>query len=225
MAQRKGSGRSSGSERSPEEILSAYRDRGIGERVGFGRRPAVLVVDFLLGFTDPESPLGSDLDAEVEATGRLLSVARRRSVPSVFSVTTYDPSLTDGGLFLVKVPSLAFLRRGGRWTEIDRRVKPREGETVIEKRYASAFFGTPLASTLTALGVDTVLLTGCTTSGCIRATAVDALQHGFRAIVPRECVGDRAPEPHEANLLDIDSKYGDVVDLEAALAYLESIDP
>lgn len=225
MAELESFGKSLGSERSPGEILSAYRDRGIGERVGFGRRPAVLVVDFLLGFTNPESPLGSDLDAEVEATNRLLSAARRRRVPLVFSVTTYDSSLTDAGLFLAKVPSLAVLRRGERWAEIDPRLAPRTGETVIEKRYASAFFGTPLASTLTALGVDTILLTGCTTSGCIRATAVDALQHGFRAIVPRECVGDRAPEPHEANLLDIDSKYGDVVDLEVALAYVESLDP
>lgn len=219
-----GDGGDSDKARAPERILTAYRDRGIGERVGFGRRPAVLVVDFLLGFTDPESPLGADLDTEVQATTQLLGVARRRQVPVVFTVTAYDPSLADGGLFLVKVPSLAILRRGERWTQIDPRLAPREGETVIDKRYASAFFGTPLASTLTALGVDTVLLTGCTTSGCIRATAVDALQHGFRAIVPRQCVGDRAPEAHAANLLDIEGKYGDVVDLEAVLTYLESLE-
>lgn len=210
--------------RDPAEILAAYRAKGIGERVGFGRRPAVLVVDLLRGFTDPESPLSSDLDGPVRATAELLAAARSRAVPVFFLVTAYDPSFADGGLFLVKVPSLRLLVRGSRWTEIDPRLEPAPGETVVEKQYASAFFGTSLASALRALAVDTVLVAGCTTSGCIRATVVDALQHGFRAIVPEACVGDRAPEPHAANLLDMDSKYGDVVDLADALRYLHELE-
>jgi maleamate amidohydrolase len=218
MAERAGSGRKA------EEILAEYRSKGLGSRVGFGRRPAVVVIDFLRGFTDPASPLGSDLDAEVESTRRLLAAARERAAPVFFTVTAYSPDFTDGGLFLAKVPSLEVLTRGSALTEIDARLGRREGETVIEKQYASAFFGTPLASTLTAKGIDTVLLAGCTTSGCVRATAVDALQHGFRAIVPRECVGDRAPEPHAANLVDIDGKYGDVVTLDEALAYLQTVE-
>lgn len=208
--------------RSPEEILAEYRAKGIGERVGFGRRPAVLVVDFIRGFTDPRSPLGADLEAEVAATSRLLAAARAQEVPVFFTTTAYSPSFADGGLFVKKVPSLRVLRRGEAATDIDPRLGPAEGETVVEKQYASAFFGTSLASTLTALGADTLLLAGCTTSGCIRATAVDALQHGFRAIVPQECVGDRAPEPHLANLLDIHGKYGDVLSLEETLAWLQA---
>ena len=209
--------------RSAKEILAEYRSKGIGARVGFGRRPAVVVVDMLRGFTDPGSPLGSDLDSEVEATAELLVEARRREIPLFFSATAYDPSLADGGLFVTKVPSLEILKRGTPPTEIDPRLEPGYGGVVIEKQYASAFFGTPLAASLTALGVDTLLVTGCTTSGCVRATVVDALQNGFRANVPEECVGDRAPEPHAASLLDIDGKYGDVVSLEEALAYLREL--
>jgi len=209
--------------RTPEEILAEYRSKGLGARVGYGSRPAVLVVDFIRGFTDPASPLGADLEAEVTATVRLLEKARQKNVPVLYTTTAYEESLADGGLFLSKVPSLKTLKRGTVWTELDPRLGRREGETLIEKQYASAFFGTPLSSTLTARGIDTLLLAGCTTSGCIRATAVDALQYGYRAIVPRECVGDRASEPHIANLLDIDGKYGDVVELDDTLAYLEAL--
>lgn len=209
--------------KSARQILAEYQAKGLGARVGYGLRPAVVVVDFIRGFTDPASPLGSDLDREVEATAKLLDAARARTLSVFFTTTAYDEQLTEAGLFLRKVPSLKILERGGRWTELDPRLSRRKGETLVEKQYASAFFGTPLASTLTANAVDTLLIAGCTTSGCVRATAVDALQHGFRAIVPRECVGDRAPEAHAANLLDIDAKYGDVVDLEAALQYLAGL--
>lgn len=211
---------SEGAARSWDEILAAYRARGLGGRVGFGRRPAVLVVDLIRGFTDPSSPLGSDLDEEVAATARLLETARRAGTPVLFTVTAYGPNRADGGLFLAKVPSLEVLERGSPWTELDPRLGAFPEDTVIEKRYASAFFGTPLASTLTAAGIDTLVVAGATTSGCVRATVVDALQHGFRAVVPRQCVGDRAPEAHRANLLDIDGKYGDVVELEECLGYL-----
>lgn len=210
-------------ERTVEEILSEYRRKGLASEVGFGRRPAMVVVDFIVGFSDPDSPLGSDLDREVEATVGILEAARRRRLPVFFTTTVYGPDCRDAGLFIRKVPSLGILQHDSRWVEVDPRLGRRADETLVEKKYASAFFGTALASTLHALGVDTVVLAGCTTSGCIRASAVDALQHGFRPIVPRQCVGDRAAEAHRANLLDIHGKYGDVVEAEEVLAYLAGL--
>ncbi len=212
MATKKGTG---------DEILDGYRARGLAGRVGFGRRPAVVVVDFIVGFTDPESPLAGELDTEVEATCTLLEAARSRSLPVYFTTTVYDPDWSNGGLFVVKIPSLKILVRGSRWIELDPRLNRRPSEPVIEKQYASAFFGTSLASTLTACGIDTVIVAGCTTSGCIRATVVDSLQHGFRAIIPPECVGDRSAEQHAANLIDMEGKYGDVVALAEVVSILE----
>ncbi len=211
-------------ERAVEQILAEYRQKGLAGELGFGREPAVLVVDFIVGFTDQASPLAADLESQVGATRALLDAARARRVPVFFTTTTYGPDCRDAGHFLRKVPSLETLQQGSRWVEIDPRFERRPEETIVDKKYASAFFGTALASTLRALEVDTVLVCGCTTSGCVRASVVDALQHGFRPIVPRQCVGDRAPEPHRANLLDIHGKYGDVVDLEEVLAYLEGLD-
>ncbi len=207
-----------------DEILAEYRQKGLAAELGFGREPAVVVVDFIVGFTDPASPLAADLEVEAEATRRLLDAARARQVPVFFTTTTYGPDCRDAGFFLRKVPSLETLQQGSRWVEIDPRFDRRPEESIVDKKYASAFFGTALASTLRALDVDTVLICGCTTSGCVRASVVDALQHGFRPIVPHQCVGDRAPEPHRANLLDIHGKYGDVVELEEALAYLAALD-
>ena len=210
--------------RSIEEILAEYRDKGLASEVGFGRRPAVVVVDMIVGFTDPDSPLGANLDRELAATRRLLEAARAKDVPVFFTTTSYGPACREAGYFVRKVPSLEILQQGSKWVEIDPRLGRRSMETVIDKKYASAFFGTALASTLRVLGVDTVLLAGCTTSGCVRASVVDALQHGFRPIVPRPCVGDRAAEAHRANLLDIHGKYGDVVELDEALAYLAELE-
>ena len=210
-------------EREVDEILADYRRKGLAAELGFGERPAVLVVDFIIGFTDPSSPLGADLESEVAATRRLLDAARAKRVPVFFTTTSYGPDCRDAGYFVRKVPALATLQHGSRWVELDPRLERQPEETLIDKKYAGAFFGTALASTLRALAVDTVLMAGCTTSGCVRASVVDALQHGFRPIVPHPCVGDRAPEPHRANLLDIHGKYGDVVELEEALAYLDGL--
>jgi maleamate amidohydrolase len=163
------------------------------------------------------------MSAEVEATKRLLDTARAKGLPVVYTTIGFEPSLTDGGLWLQKVPTLAELQLGGRWVAIDPRLEPRPDETVIVKKGASAFFGTNLVAVLNALRVDTVVLCGATTSGCVRATAVDLLQNGWPTIVPRECVGDRAQAPHEANLFDIQAKYADVVSLDDALAYLEGV--
>jgi maleamate amidohydrolase len=208
---------------SDEQAREVYARARLGESVTLGSRPAVLVVDFSCGFTDPGSTLGSDLTAEVEATRRLLDAARAKGLPVVFTTIGFDPSLKDGGLWLQKVPSLGELQLGGRWVEIDPRLDPRSDETVIVKKGASGFFGTNLASVLVSQGVDSVVLCGATTSGCVRATAIDLLQYGWPTIVPRECVGDRARAPHEANLFDIQAKYADVVSLEDALAYIDSV--
>jgi maleamate amidohydrolase len=200
-----------------------YERARLGGSVTLGERPAVLVVDFSCGFTDPECALGADMTDEVEATRRILDVARAKGLAVVFTSIGFEPSLKDGGLWLQKAPALADLQLGGHWVEIDPRLEPREDETVVLKKGASAFFGTNLAAILISQGVDTVILCGATTSGCVRATAVDLLQHGFPTLVPRECVGDRAEAPHAANLFDIQAKYADVVTLEDALGYLESV--
>jgi len=203
-----------------QSVLAAYKKKGLAARVGFGRKPAVIVVDYIIGFTDRRSPLAGDFESELRATYRLLRAARRARIPVFFTTVAYEPDFKDAGVFIKKVPSLRYLKDGSRWVEVDPRLSRRKAEILINKKYASAFFGTSLASTLTALRVDTLIVTGCTTSGCVRATVVDALQHGFRAIVPRECVGDRAQGPHEANLVDIDGKYGDVVSLAEVLPRL-----
>jgi nicotinamidase-related amidase len=208
---------------SDAEARRVYEAARLGQAVTMGERPAVLVVDFSCGFTDPECALGSDLSNEVESTRRLLDAARAKGLPVIFTTIGFEPSLRDGGLWLQKVPSLGDLQIGGRWVEIDPRLAPREDETIVLKKGASGFFGTNLTAILVSQGVDSVILCGATTSGCIRATAIDLLQNGFPAMVPRECVGDRAQAPHEANLFDIQAKYADVVSLDDALAYVETV--
>jgi nicotinamidase-related amidase len=208
---------------SDEQARRVYAAARLGEAVTMGDSPGVLVVDFSCGFTDPECPLGSDLSAEVEATRRLLDAARAKGLPVIFTTIGFEPSLKDGALWLQKVPTLGELQVGGRWVEIDPRLERREDETIVLKKGASAFFGTNLPAILVSEGIDSVVLCGATTSGCVRATAVDLLQYGFPTLVPRECVGDRAQAPHDANLFDIQAKYADVVSLEDALAYVEGV--
>ena len=208
---------------SDEEVRRVYSAARLGQAVTMGESPGVLVVDFSCGFTDPECALGSELSAEVEATRRLLDAARAKGLPVIFTTIGFEPSLKDGGLWLEKAPALGDLQVGGRWVEIDPRLERREDETIVLKKGASAFFGTNLAAILVSEGIDSVVLCGATTSGCVRATAVDLLQYGFPTLVPRECVGDRAQAPHEANLFDIQAKYADVVSLEDALGYVEAV--
>lgn len=197
-----------------------YKERGFASRMGFGERPALLIIDFINAFTDPECPLGSDLSREIAATQKLLETFRTNGSPVHFTTTAYEEGFASAGVFIKKVPSLGLLKLGSDLIEIDERLKPKEGEVVWLKHYASAFFGTALSSALTAQKVDTLLIAGCTTSGCVRASAVDACQHGFRTIVVKDCVGDRSRAAHESNLFDIDAKYGDVVSLEEAENYL-----
>ena len=208
---------------SDDQAREVYEKAGLGQRITLGSRPAVLVIDFSCGFTDPECSLGSDCTEAVEQTKRVLDVAREKGVPVIFTTIGFMPDLKDGGLWMQKAPALADLQVGGKWVDIDPRLEPREDETVVMKKGASGFFGTNLASILVSQGVDSVVLCGATTSGCVRATAVDLLQYGWPTIVPRECVADRAQAPHDANLFDIQAKYADVVPVEDALAYLESV--
>ena len=198
--------------------------KGVFEgRIGFGQRPALLIVDFISAYTTPGSPLyAPDVVTAVQATTSLLALAREKNVPVLFTKVLYNKNYRDGGIFVQKVPVLKTLVEGEPLAEIVPDLAPTPEDTVIVKQYASAFFGTALAAALTTLSVDTLILTGCSTSGCIRASAVDGMQYGFRVIIPRECVGDRHPAPHEANLFDIHAKYGDVVSQEEVMAYLHT---
>ncbi len=193
-------------------------------RIGFGSRPAVLVIDFIKAYTTPGAPLyAPDVVTAVHETVDLLDLARRKNVPVFYTRVLYNRNFRDGGIFVQKVPVLKTLVEGEPLAEIVPELPPAPQDVILIKQYASAFFGTPLAAALTSLSVDTVILTGCSTSGCIRASAVDGMQYGFRVIVPRECVADRHPAPHEANLFDINSKYGDVVSKAQVMSYLQSI--
>jgi maleamate amidohydrolase len=185
---------------------------GFGGRGGFGRRPAPVVIDMTLGFTDPESPLACDLEGPISEIQKLLRAARRAEIPIVFTTVAYRESdKLTAAAFIDKVPALLTLQAGTRWAEIDPRIAPEETEPVLNKLFASGFFGTGLSSLLTAAGIDTLIITGASTSGCVRATTVDALQYGFR------------PDAHEANLYDIDAKYGDVVPVQEVLDLLVNV--
>jgi maleamate amidohydrolase len=198
-----------------------YAARGFGTRIGWGERPALLVIDMARAFCDPSYKVGCDQTPTVDAIARLLDASRAAALPVYFTTIAYRPDGQDGGVFVKKIPSLIELQLDDpACTEIDPRIAPVDGEVVIEKKYASAFFGTTLAGMLVSRRVDTVVLAGCSTSGCIRATAIDAVSNGYRVIVPQEAVSDRAPGPHYANLFDIDAKYGDVVPIAEALEHL-----
>jgi nicotinamidase-related amidase len=202
--------------------MSELRHEGFHGRAGFGLRPALIVIDVNVGFTDPESPLSCPLDDVLVAIQRLLGETRRAGFPVVYTTVSYgEGDKRTAAAFIDKVPALLTLEAGSRWVEIDPRIAPAEGEPVLNKLFASAFFGTALSSFLAASGCDTLIVTGASTSGCVRATAVDALQHGYRTIVPREAVGDRNPDAHAASLYDIDTKYGDVVSLDEVISHLE----
>ncbi|MBL8225239.1 MAG: isochorismatase family protein [Chromatiales bacterium] len=194
-------------------------------RLGFGRKTVLLVIDLLQGYTIKGAPLfAPGVVKAVAEMPELLKAARAKKMPIIHTRVLYNPSdYADGGVWIKKAPVLKDLIPGSRYAKFCRGVEPAKGELVITKNYASCFFGTSLAATLTAMGADTVLITGCTTSGCIRASAVDAVQHGFRPIVIRECVGDRHDGPHEANLFDINAKYGDVIGKAEALKYIRGL--
>lgn len=193
-------------------------------RIGFGKKPALIVIDFMKGYTLPESPLyAPDIVTAVAESATLIAAAREQGIPVFHTNIRYQANFVDGGIWIKKAPVMKAMVEGNPFSEFCSEVKPQENEPVFTKQYASSFYGTSLAAALYALGVDTVVLIGCSTSGCIRASAVDAMQHGFRTIVVRDCVGDRHQAPHEANLFDIDSKYGDVVSKADAHRYFSEL--
>ena len=187
--------------------------------LGLGQRPALLLVDLMRGFTDPACPLGTDCPSVIEANVKLLAFFRERGLPAFFTAVAYRQA-DQARVFRSRINALNVLRPGSPWVEIDPRLAPRPEEPVIEKRWASAFFGTDLDQRLEQARADSLVVTGLTTSGCVRATAVDGLQHDYLVAVPREAVGDRNAQAHEANLFDLDAKYADVVSLQELFAML-----
>jgi len=201
-----------------------FAARGFGGRIGFGERPALVIIDILKAFTDEKQPLGANLDKEVAAIQPLLEVAHERKIPVIFSTVRYDDAdLRDAGIWATKMKGTASLKADGDGWEVDPRLDFRKSDALLFKKYASCFFGTDLASRLMAHRVDTLIITGCTTSGCVRATAVDACQSGFRPMVVRDAVGDRSAAAHNQSLFDLDAKYADVVGLEDALTYMRNV--
>jgi nicotinamidase-related amidase len=202
------------------DLDAEYAAHGFRGRLGFGPAPAVVAVDIAMAYLDRESPLYAGVEDAVASAARVIAAARAVGVPVLHTRVRYQPGGADGGVFRRKVPSLWVFDEGCPLGEPAPAVAPAAGEVVVVKQYASGFFGTSLASTLHATGIDTVVVVGLTTSGCVRATALDAMQHGFVPIVVRDAVGDRDPRPHEANLLDLQAKYADVVTEAETLAAL-----
>lgn len=208
-----------------ETLADNYARGGFGKSLQFGRRPALLVIDFVRAYLVKTSPLYAGVEQARADCEILLRAARAAGIPVLHTNVVYQPGGRDGGVFFRKVPALKCFERGAHpeLAAFAEGLEPVAGETVISKQYASAFFGTSLAATLTSMQIDTVLIAGLSTSGCVRASAVDCVQHGFVPVVVREAVGDRAPGPHEANLFDLQAKYAEVVDLATAQRYLKSL--
>lgn len=205
------------------ETRDFYADKGLGSRVGWGERPALIVVDMANAFTDPSTGLGSDMSAELAATRSLLDAFRAQKLPVIFMTVAYKADYSDAATFITKVPALSVLVENTPMVDIDERIKPLPEEPVVVKKFASAFFGTDVNERLQSANVDTAVVVGCSTSGCVRASVIDAMQYGYRTIVVAEATADRAEGPHEANLFDMDSKYADVVSLDSALESLAAL--
>lgn len=199
------------------DLTADYREAGFGGRIGLGARPALIVVDLVRAYLDPASPLYAAAEPVVGRVARLARHARGLGHPVVFTYVSYTPGGADGGWFYRKVPALRLFDEGSPWGEPPAELVPEPGDLTVVKQYPSAFFGTSLASTLTALGADSAVITGVSTSGCVRATAVDALSHGLRPVVVSDAVADRDRRPHEAALFDLGAKYADVHDTREVL--------
>ena len=208
--------------RNDEDI---YRAQGFGHRVGIGARPALCIVDFVNGFVDPAIFGGGNILPAVARTKGLLAAARQRGLPVAFSRVVYAADGSDDCAFVRKVPALATLTEDAPSSQVVAELAPKPGELILRKTQPSAFFGTGYAERLRQLGIDTVIVAGCTTSGCVRATVVDAMSHDFRTILARDCVGDRSLAAHEANLFDMEQKYADLMDAGAIIATLRAAVP
>ena len=191
-------------------------------RLSFGERPALLIIDFVMAYLDKESPLYANVEDALASNERLLAATRAAAIPVIFTNVVYEKDGADGGLFYRKIPSLRVFVKGSPLGAFPPSLQPLESERVISKQFASAFFGTSLAEILSAAGIDTLLITGLSTSGCVRATALDALQSGFAPFVVRDACGDRHPAPHEANLFDLQAKYAEVISEHEAIAFLQT---
>lgn len=203
------------------ELTASYAGAFDG-RLAFGRRPALLIVDVVVAYLDRASPLYAGVESALASNERLADTARALGVPVVFTNVVYQAGGRDGGVFYRKVPALGCFQAGSPLGAFPATLRPQEGELVVSKQYASAFFGTSLASTLHADGIDTLLITGFSTSGCVRASALDAVQHGFIPFVVRDACGDRHSAPHEASLFDLQAKYAEVVDEAEAIGLLRA---
>lgn len=203
------------------ETWSHYEKSGLGARYGFGERSALVVIDMANAFNDPAHPIGANQDAAVAGISELLETARATGIRRYFFTTAFHDDLHDAGGWVRKAPVIGTLRLGTSEVDIDARLHRGDDEPLVVKKASSCFFGTPLDTWLRGEGVDTLIVTGCSTSGCIRATCLDASSHGFRVIVPEECVTDRREDVHRANLFDIDSKYADVMPLDEVRRALE----
>ena len=205
------------------DLHDDYASAGFGQRLEPGRRPALVVVDLVEAYFDPAAELYMGTDSCLASAARVLAAARSAGIPVVHTKVSFAEGGLDGGAFFKKVGALKQFVGDTPLGAIRPEVAPLPGEVVLVKQYVSAFFGTSLSSTLTAAGVDTVIVVGVSTSGCIRATAVDAIQYGFVPLVVRDAVGDRDPRPHEANLFDLQAKYAEVLGEHEILAYLQGI--
>lgn len=208
-----------------DQVRDFYLSRGFGGRVGFGSRPAIIVIDMAKAWLDESSPLGSrNVQGVMEHILRILQVGREQGVPIFFTTMAFDPQGVEAsgpiGRKLLHSSDGHALDRGTGSIELDPRLSRRENEVLIEKQRASAFWGTPLSAYLVGRKVDTLIITGCSTSGCIRATAESAHNENYHTVVVRDAVGDRHPLAHECNLTDIDLRYADVVPTERIVAYL-----
>lgn len=206
-----------------EHDLSQNYKGAFGKRIGFGKRPALIMIDFVEAYFDPACALYAGVEDTLASGLRLQAAARAANVPVIYTNVVYNKTALNGGRFYQKSMTLHNFLEGSPMGAWPKGLVPSEDELVISKQYASAFFGTSLASTLTSLGIDTLIHSGVSTSGCIRATCVDCNSYGFIPIIVREAVGDRHPAPHEANLFDMDAKYGDVVSETETLTYLQTI--
>ena len=203
--------------------VDIYKHQNMGNSSGWGTRPALLIIDFTNGFNDPDKFGGGNIDPAIKRTAVLLDACRRLGVPVAFTRVVYADDGSDAGIFTLKAPGLKTLTEDNPDGHIVPELTPLPGEYMVRKTMASAFFGTNFANWLTLNKIDTILHTGCTTSGCVRASVVDGLSYNFRNIVVTDCVGDRAIGPHDANLFDLGQKYADLVDCDAAIAKLEQI--
>lgn len=207
------------------EALERVRKRGFGSRIGFGHSPALLVIDFISLLTDPNHRMGADVAREIVQTNRLLAAAHDATIPVYLSTVAYDDPSREVGVWINKMAGLIDLVAGSDGVEQDARLDRAPTDRILRKRFASCFFGTLLADDLRRDGVDTLIIAGCTTSGCVRATVVDSCQHGFRTMIAREAVADRLLDAHEQNLTDMDLKYGDVLPVDDIVAHLASRHP